>query len=219
MVCINKSLKCRKIADEKNLRTKWKLLMAVLLVGNDGGGIKYWWCGATPCGGSDKLEWENYCVCLWVNVFCWANCNLSFLREINDVFKNQNENWYFRIYSPSFVFLLVAFFLLVCVFSSSIFQSFFHRMLCFSYRFQGVFGTVNSVCASGYVNECVCVFVYVLVWIPHTHTICTYPVHRVYRIFRLLFSDRFFLSLFALFSSVPFWILLLYYCHWRVAFV
>lgn len=46
----------------------------------------------------------------------------------------------------------------------------------------------------------VCVFVYVLVWIPHTHTFCTYPVHRVYRIFRLLFSDRFFLS----FCSIQF---------------
>lgn len=43
------------------------------------------------------------CVCLRMNAFCWANCNLSFLREINDVFQNQNENWYFWIYSPFFL--------------------------------------------------------------------------------------------------------------------
>lgn len=196
MVCINKSLKCRKIADEKNLRTKWKLLMAVLLVGNDGGGIKYWWCGATPCGGSDKLEWENYCVCLWVNVFCWANCNLSFLREINDVFKNQNENWYFRIYSPSFVFLLVAFFFLVCVFSSSIFQSFFHQL-----SVPGSFRNRKfSMCIRVCERVCVCVCVCPCVNPTHTHNLHVSSTSCVPN-----FSPAFFGSLFSLsFCSIQF---------------
>lgn len=40
-----------------------------------------------------EINWDEKTIaCVQVNAFCWANCNLSLLREINDVFKNQNEN-------------------------------------------------------------------------------------------------------------------------------
>lgn len=158
-------------------------------------GQNIWWfttyIGGGNCGGFDGLEWETIaCVC-GENVFCWANCNLSFLRflrEINDVFKNQNENWYFRIYGA---FL----------------QLFFSRS--FIECFASVIG-LREFWSFFLEKECVCVWEFVcigvLVFILHT---VADRKRRVYRIFRLFLS----------FFLIPFWILLLYYCHWRVAFV
>lgn len=77
----------------KNLRQKVKLMTILLVEASDVHGMVVWWRQQQMRQSSwINVEWESDCVCLWANAFCWANCNLSFLREINDVFKNQNEN-------------------------------------------------------------------------------------------------------------------------------
>ena len=104
-------------------------MVVVLMVACEAERALGWWVVEV----SDKNGMRLYCVRLWANAFCWANCNLSFLREINDVFKNQNENWYFRIYSRR-----SAFFSCCALHFCEWFVLSSNSLLL--HRFQGVFG-------------------------------------------------------------------------------